>query len=83
MRQVLLLSVALAGCIGAQADQGTVRSFETGSGGGGDVDVGFALPWDPEQGTHILGFEADAITGEGAPYLQISTTPVNFPDYTL
>jgi hypothetical protein len=81
MRQALLLSVALAGCMGAQPDQGTVRAFETGSGD--DVEVGFALPWDPEQGTHILGFDADAITGEGAPYLQISTTPVNFPDFTL
>ena len=81
MRQALLLSIALVGCVGGQPDQGTVSAYQAGSGS--DVEVGFALPWDPEQGTHILGLDPDAVTGEGAPYLKILTTPVNFPDFTL
>ena len=77
MRQALLLSIALVGCVGAEPDHGTVRSHEDA------VDVPFYLPWEPEQGTHILGLKPDSLTAEGAAYIQVSTTPVDFPDFTL
>lgn len=88
MRKALVISVVMAGCAGGEADQGVIRSLETTTSGGDPSDDPFYIPWDPEQGVHVLGKTADALTETSVgvatrPYYSVSTAPPSRTAYTV
>ena len=74
----LITCIVLAACVG---EPGVEQSPE------GTALQSLDMPWEPDQGTHILGSIPDGIpvtAGPGAgDYLRVSTTPVSEPDYKL